>query len=84
MAAAFTQVENAALAVVIREIATTGRCGLATGAIAGPGRRLITSARNAVREARKRGILHVEERRVARDRNLPNVGSPHRLRKIAR
>ncbi len=73
MAAGFTQAENAALAVIIREIATTGRCGLPIGAIAARAGVCATSARNAVREARARGILHVEERRVARDRNLPNV-----------
>ena len=73
MAAAFTQAEAAALAVIIREIATTGRCGLPMGAVAVRAGVGITSARNAVREARRLGILHVEERRVARDRNLPNI-----------
>ena len=73
MAAAFTQAEVAALAVIIREIATTGRCGLPMGAVAARAGVCITSARNAVREARRRGILHVEERRVTYDRNLPNL-----------
>ena len=73
MAAGFTQAENAALAVIIREIATAGRCGLPMGAIAARAGVCITSVRNAVREARKRGILHVEERRVSYDRNLPNL-----------
>ena len=73
MAAGFTQAENAALAVIIRDIATTGRCGLPMGAIAARAGLCITSARNAVREARRRGILHVEERRVSYDRNLPNL-----------
>ena len=73
MAAAFTQAEVAALAVIIREIATTGRCGLPMGAIAARAGVCTTSARNAVREARRRGILHVEERRVSYDRNLPNL-----------
>ena len=73
MAAGFTQAENAALAVVIREIATTGRCGLPMGAIAAQAGICTTSARNAVREARRRGILLVEERRVSYDRNLPNL-----------
>ena len=73
LAAGFSQAENAALAVIIREIATAGRCGLPMGAVAARAGVGITSARNAVREARRRGILHVEERRVSRDRNLPNV-----------
>ena len=73
MAAGFTQAENAALAVIIREIATTGRCGLPMGAVAARAGVCITSARNAVREARRRGILHVEERRLTYDRNLPNL-----------
>ena len=73
MAAGFTTAENAALAVIVREIATTGSCGLAAAAIAGKAGISTTSARNAVREARKRGILHVEERRVAYDRNRPNL-----------
>ena len=73
MAAGFTQAENAALAVIIREIATTGRCGLPMGAIAARAGICTTSARNAVREARRRGLLHVEERRVSYDRNLPNL-----------
>ena len=73
MAVGFTQAENAALAVIIREIATTGRCGLPVGAIAARAGICTTSARNAIREARRRGILRVEERRVSYDRNLPNV-----------
>ena len=73
MAAGFTQAENATLAVIIREIALTGRCGLPMGAIAARAGVCTTSARNAVREARKRGILRVEERRVSYDRNLPNL-----------
>ena len=73
MAAGFTQAENAALAVIIREIAATGRCGLPIAAIAARAGVCASSARNAVREARARGLVHVEERRVARDRNLPNI-----------
>ena len=73
LAAGFTQAENAALAVIIREIATAGRCGLPMGAVAARAGVCTTSARNAVREARRRGILHVEERRVSYDRNLPNL-----------
>ena len=64
----FTQAENAALAVIIREIATTGSCGLPAAAIAGRAGVSASSARNAVREARRRGILCVQERRIRHDR----------------
>ena len=74
MAAAFTTAELAALSVVIREIAIRGACELPAAAIAGKAGVSTTSARNAVREARKRGILHVQERRVAYDRNRPRYG----------
>ncbi len=73
MAAGFTQAENAALAVIIREIATTGSCGLAAAAVAGRAGISTSSVRNAVREARRRGILHVVERRICYDRNEPNL-----------
>ena len=73
MAAGFTQAENAALAVIIREIATTGHCGLPISAIAARAGVCATIVKRAVREARSSGLLHVEERRVAYDRNLPNV-----------
>ena len=73
MAAGFTQAENAALAVIIREIATRGACELAAAAIAGRAGISTSSARNAVREARRRGILHVVERRISYDRNQPNL-----------
>ncbi len=73
LAAGFTQAENAVLAVIIHEIAITGRCGLPMGAVAARAGVCITSARNAVREARRSGLLHVEERRLSYDRNLPNL-----------
>ena len=73
MAAGFTQAENAALAVIIREIAATGSCELPAAAIAGRAGISTSSARNAVREARRRGVLHVVERRIAYDRNQPNL-----------
>ena len=73
MAAGFTTAENAALAVIIREIVTTGSCRLAAAAIAGRAGVSTSSARNAVREARRRGILHVVERRIRYDRNEPNL-----------
>ena len=72
MAVAFTTAENAALAVIIREIATTGCCELPAAAVAGRAGVSTSSVRNAVREARKRGVLRVEERRLSYDRSQPN------------
>ena len=46
---------------------------LSIGAIAGRAGVCATIVRNALRLARTLGLLHVEARRVARDRNLPNV-----------
>ena len=73
IAAGFTQAENAALAVIVREIAATGSCELPAAAIAGRAGISTSSARNAVREARRRGILHVVERRISYNRNQPNL-----------
>ena len=73
MAAGFTQAENAALAVIIREIASTGSCEHPAATIAGRAGVSTSSVRNAVREARRRGILCVQERRIRYDRNGPNL-----------
>ena len=73
LAAGFTTAENAALAVIIREIAATGACGLPAAAIAGKAGVSTSSVRNAVREARRRGILHVVERRISYNRSEPNI-----------
>lgn len=73
MAAHFTMGEAAALSVIIREIATTGRCGLPIGAIAGRAGVCATTVRNALREARRLGLVRVEERRVSYARSLPNL-----------
>ena len=48
------------------------RAGSTAAAIAGRAGVSTSSARNAVREARRRGILHVQERRIPYDRNDPN------------
>ena len=73
LAARFTMGEAAALSVIIREIATTGRCGLPIGAIAGRAGVCATTVRNALREARRLGLVRVEERRLSRARSLPNI-----------
>ena len=73
LAARFTMAEAAVLAVILQEIATTGSCMLPIGAVAGRAGVCATVVKRALRQARTLGLLHVEARRVARDRNLPNV-----------
>ncbi len=73
IASRFTMGEAAAIGVIVAEIAKHGRCELYIGAIAGRAGVCATIVRNALRQARTLGLLHVEARRVARDRNLPNV-----------
>lgn len=69
----FTMGEAAAIGVIMAEIAARGQCMLPIGAVAGRAGVCATIVRNALRQARTLGLLHVEARRVARDRNLPNV-----------
>lgn len=73
IAARFTQAEVAALAVVAAEVAVRGDCRLPIGAIAGKAGISETSVRNAIREARRLGLVHVEERRLDRWRSDTNV-----------
>ena len=73
IAARFTMGEAAAIGVIVAEIAKQGRCELYIGAIAARAGVCATIVRNALRQARTLGLLHIEARRVARDRNLPNV-----------
>ena len=73
IAARFTMGEAAAIGVIVAEVAKHGRCELPIGAIAARAGVCATIVRNALRQARTLGLLHVEERRVARDRNRSNV-----------
>ncbi|RYB01373.1 transcriptional regulator [Lichenibacterium ramalinae] len=73
IAARFTMGEAAALAVIIAEAAKAGRCGLPIGAIAGRAGVCATTVRNALREARRLGLVRVEERRLSYARSLPNL-----------
>ena len=73
IASKFTMGEAAAIGVILAEVAARGRCELAIGAIAGRAGVCITVVKRALRQARTLGLLHVEARRVARDRNLPNI-----------
>lgn len=73
LAAHFTQGEAAALAVVAGQHQRLGRCELAVGHIAALAGVSETTVRNAVREARRLGLVRVEERKVTAWRNDTNV-----------
>ena len=60
------------MAVVAAEVVKAGACTLTVGHIAALAGVSETTVRNAVREARRLGFMHVEERRVSAFRNLPN------------
>lgn len=69
----FTQGEAAALSVVAAEAARSGRCTLSISAIAGRAGVGDSTAKRALKRARLLGLLKVEERRVAWNRNDTNV-----------
>ncbi|MDP4026969.1 helix-turn-helix domain-containing protein [Methylobacterium sp. NEAU 140] len=73
LAARFTLAEQAVLALVASEVARRKDCRMAIehmAAVAGVCR---STVKNAIREARRLGLLTVEERQVTGFRNLPNV-----------
>lgn len=73
VAAGFTTGEVAVLAVIAIEHKRHGRCDLTVGEIGRAANACRTLVQNAIREAERWGIITVERRKVARDRNLPNV-----------
>ena len=73
LAARFTLAEQGVLALVAAEIARRGDCRLAVPHLAAIAGVAETTVRNAIREARKLGLVTVEERRVTGFRNLPNI-----------
>ncbi|GJD43431.1 hypothetical protein AFCDBAGC_1283 [Methylobacterium cerastii] len=73
LAARFTLAEQAVLGVVAAETVKRGSCSLAVGNIAALAGVSETSVRNALREARRHGLVTVEERRLARFRSDTNV-----------
>jgi hypothetical protein len=72
LATAFTAAETAVLSVIAAEAQRHGACTLTVAHVAALAGVSETTVRNAVREARRRSFLHVEERRVAAWRNLSN------------
>lgn len=73
LAAKFTHAEQGVLALVAAETARRGDCRLAVGHVAAIVGVSETTVRNAIREARKLGLVTVEERPVTGFRNLPNI-----------
>lgn len=73
MAARFTQGELAALRIVADEVAANGACAKTLGEVAARAGVCESTARNAVRQAARLGLVTVEERRRPGCRNLPNI-----------
>ncbi|GJD46767.1 hypothetical protein AFCDBAGC_4651 [Methylobacterium cerastii] len=73
LAARFTLAEQAVLALVAAETVRRKDCRLAVGHLAAIAGVAETTVRNAIREARKLGMVTVEERRVTGFRNDTNV-----------
>ena len=73
LAARFTLAEQAVLALIAAETVRRKDCRLAVGHLAAITGVAETTVRNAVREARKLGLVTVEERRVTGFRNDTNV-----------
>ena len=73
IAARFTLAEQAVLSLVAAETARRGDCRLAVGHLAALVGVAETTVRNAIREARKLGLVTVEERRATGWRNDTNV-----------
>lgn len=73
LAASFTPGEAAVMSVIGCEVMLRGRCELTNGELAdlaGVGR---TTVLRALRQAVRLGLLDRQERRIAVDRNLPNI-----------
>ena len=73
LAARFTLAEQAVLGLVAAETVRRKDCRLAVGHLAAIVGVAETTVRNAIREARKLGLITVEERRVTGFRNDTNV-----------
>ena len=73
LAARFTLAEQAVLSLIAAETVRRKDCRLAVGHLAAIVGVAETTVRNAIREARKLGLVSVEERRVTGFRNDTNV-----------
>ncbi|MGU3664540.1 helix-turn-helix domain-containing protein [Methylobacterium sp. A49B] len=73
IAARFTLAEQAVLALVAAEVVRRKDCRLAVGHLAAIVGVAETTVRNAIREARKLGLLTVEERQITGFRNDTNI-----------
>ncbi|MCJ2023974.1 helix-turn-helix domain-containing protein [Methylobacterium sp. J-067] len=73
LAAKFSLAEQSALSIVAAETARRGDCRLSVPHLAALAGVAETTVRNAIREARKLGLLTVEERRLTGFRNDTNV-----------
>src|SRR3954466_12942801 len=69
IASRFTLAEQAVLGVVAAEVVKHGACTLPISNVAALAGVSETTVRNAIREARQLGLVHVEERRVSAWRN---------------
>src|SRR4051812_2272112 len=72
IAVRFTLADQAVLAVVAAEAAKWGACTLTLDHIAAWAGVCRSTVKNALREARRHGLLHIEERRLSAWRNAPN------------
>jgi hypothetical protein len=73
LACTFTTGQLAALRIVADAVRAEGRCDLSLAEIAARAGVSVCTARNAIREASRDGLLTIEERRRHGRRNLPNV-----------
>jgi hypothetical protein len=73
IAASFTMAENAVLTVIARQCQRSGTCSLPIDMIAALAGVSRTVVKDAQREARKLGLIHVRERRIPGRKNLPNI-----------
>jgi hypothetical protein len=73
LACRFTTGELAALRIVADAVRDRGACLMTLGEIAARAGVCMTTARNALRQAAREGLLTIEERRRDKRPNLPNV-----------
>jgi hypothetical protein len=75
LAARFTQAEMAVFRIVSDEVRHHGVCALHIDAIAARAGTCRTTVKNALREARRLGLITVEERRRRGQKSLTSCGS---------